>query len=311
MIPIMDAGFDPKAPDQAKWLEYQGSCIEPRWAQDANAITMDFGGVFHSTFLRWAVAINGLQIAAEKYKSREWLDTGKTFAISGIRNQPGGEGPALTYVRAWDGDFASEVHESTMSMLPAWGFCNLYACLEEFIFKLFRAYLEHNPLSICKGDEFINLRKAYKARSQSEGQLETWNVLWKQRLDAWHRKKLYDNIEKVFNNFIQQTGLLIPVAYEGEYDYSTYAKTLGGIAMIRNCFIHGATEVPESLADFCDSNAAMFFMYEKGAKFVITSHELATFEYFTDVFTQTLNLSFFELVAPGAREAHRQMLKSA
>ncbi|CAB3730760.1 hypothetical protein LMG1866_04619 [Achromobacter ruhlandii] len=311
MIPIMDVGTVQGGQFQPKWLEYQDGGIEHKWAQEANTITMDFGGVFHSIFLRWAVSVNGLQIASEKYSSPEWLESGKAFAIIGIRNRPDGSGPAQTYVRTWEGAFASKVHESSMPMLAAWGFCNLYACLEEFIFKLFRTYLEHNPLNICKGDEFSDLRKAYKARDQSEQHLENWNVLWKERLDAWHRKKLYDGIERVFNNFIQQSGLSIPVAYEGDHDYCTYAKTLGGIAMIRNCFIHGATGVSQELADFCSSNARMFFHYEKGQNFAITLHELATFEYFTDVFTQTLNLSFYELMVPGGREAHRRMLKDS
>lgn len=281
-----------------KWLEFENSKPEFQWVANANAITMDFGGVFHSIFLRWAVTINGLHVATEKYKSNEWLKSKKSFTVTGIRNSLDGSGPRLEHVRVWDGDMASKVHESSIPMLSAWAFCNMYSCLEEFIFKLFKTYLEEHPLIICRGNEFKELRKLYQNRTSSTQNNLEWKEQWEKRLDNWHRKKLYDGIANVFNNFIQQSGLKIPSGYQGNYDYNDISKTLGGISMIRNCFIHGVTEVPQELSDFCDSFHGILFKFKAGEKFELTLHELATLEFFTDIFTQALNTSFFELIHP-------------
>jgi hypothetical protein len=193
---------------------------------------------------------------------------------------------------------ASEVHSSSIPMLAAWAFCNMYSCLEEFIFKLFRVYLEAYPLTICRGEEFEHLRRMHREQNLSEAHLLSWNEVWEQRLNSWHRNKLYDNIEKVFNNFVEKTGIETPIAYHNDFAYTDVAKTLGGIALIRNCFIHGVTGVPEDLGAFCSTPQSVFFNYASGEKFEITLHDLATFEFFADSFTQTLNTSLFELAHP-------------
>lgn len=299
MIPIMSPDFEKIK--HAKWIEFQCDDPERQWVIEANTSTMDFGGVFHSIYLRWAVTINGLHVAAEKYKSESWLNSGKAFAVSGLRNKPDGSGVSRENVQIWDGNKASEVHESSVPMLSAWAFCNMYSSLEEFIFKLFRHYLNSYPLTICKGDDFRHLRQAYRAREENEENQNAWETSWEERIDSWHRKKLYDGIEKVFNNFVAQSGIDIPSSYKGDYDYSDIAKTLGGISMIRNCFIHGATEVPEELGEFCETFQSSFFDFKTGEKFEITLDDLATLEHFTDTFTQTLNTSFLEYAHPNIK----------
>lgn len=295
------------SPDYVKnkiihWIVFECQNPDQKWILDVNSTTMDFGGVFHSIFLRWAVTINGLHIAAERYKSPDWINSNQHFAITGIRNALDGSGPSEKYLQVWDGEMASKIHTSSIPMLAAWAFCNMYACLEEFIFKIFRIFLESHPLNICQGSEFRDLRAIYHNRNSSENDLRVWNEKWAERLDYWHRKKLYDGLEKVFNNFIQQSNLKIPSFYKGDYNYSDVARTLGGISMIRNCFIHGATEVPQELGDFCKEFQSILFQYKTGDKFTISINELATLEYFTDTFTQTLNNSLFELANPNVKD---------
>lgn len=282
---------------RVKWIKFPCS-QENQWICNANKITMDFGDTFESIFLRWAVTINGLHVASEKYKEKEWLSGNRFFLVQGIRNSLDGSGPELVNVRVWKPDMAAQIHETSIPMLSAWAFCNMYSCLEEFIFKIFRAYLEAYPLIICKGKEFQELRKAYHNKNQNDEMHKTWRQMWSKRLETWHRNKLYDGIEKVFNYFISETNLKIPEGYKEEYNYSDIAKTLGGIALIRNCFIHGVTTVPQELEEFCSDFRRVFFNFKAGEKFQITVHELATFEYFMDTFTQTLNTSFFELAHP-------------
>jgi hypothetical protein len=106
---------DHNAEKPVKWIDFE--CEDParQWIKEANSITMDFGGVFHSIFLRWAVAVNGLHVAADRYKSTEWIDSGKRFTVTGFRNALDGSGPSQTHVRIWDGSRASEVHSSSIT----------------------------------------------------------------------------------------------------------------------------------------------------------------------------------------------------
>ena len=295
-VPIMYPGA--LELENVKWLEFAVADEEPKWIQEVNEAVMNFGGVFHSIFLRWAVTINGLHVAADKYSDPEWKKKGMGFAVQGIRNRKDGSGPGLRNVRVWDGSMASEVHSSSIPMLAAWAFCNMYSCLEEFIFNIFKVYLNSNPLEICKGSEFKDVRRLYHERDQSNEQHSAWVEAWSERLESWHRNKLYDGLEKVFKNFISKTGLQIPSFYQGEYGYNDIAKTLGGISLIRNCFIHGVTKVPQELALFCEDFQSPFFNFTEGERFSLSIHDLATLEHFTDTFTQTLNNSLLELANP-------------
>lgn len=298
-IPIMDPGA--LELENVKWFEFTVADEGSKWVQEINEVVMEFGGVFHSIFLRWAVTINGLHVAADKYSDPEWKKRGMGFAVQGIRNRKDGSGPKLRNVRVWDGRMASKVHSSSIPMLAAWAFCNMYSCLEEFIFNMFRVYLNSKPLEICKGPEFKDIRKIYHEREQSIAQHSAWVEAWSERLESWHRKKLYDGLEKIFKNFISKTGLQIPSFYQGEYDYNDIAKTLGGISLIRNCFIHGVTKVPRELALFCEGFQSSFFNFTEGERFSLSIHDLATLEHFTDAFTQTLNNSLFELANPNIK----------
>jgi len=298
MIPIMSPEL--QGIENIKWINFEANS-DNDWCFNINELVMDFGGVFHSIFLRWAVTVNGLHVASEKYKSKKFIESGKAFAVQGIRNPKDGSSPNYTNVKVWSGEQASEVHSSSVPMLAAWAFCNMYSCLEEFVFSIFREYLNENPMTICKGPDFIEIRKIYDERNVCEENLFKWNDVWIKRLDSWHRKKIYDGLEKVFTNFILQTKLKIPSFYSGEYDYSHIAKTLRGISLIRNCFIHGVSTVPGELGDFCKGFESTFFEFETGQPFEVTLNELSTLEHFTDTFTQTLNNSLFELRHPNLK----------
>ena len=244
-IPI--AALDHIADLTIKWLELEEHSNIPKWITDSNDETIKFGGTFHSIYLRWSVAINGLHKAAEIYSSKEWLESGKLFAVTGIRNDPNGSGPKLSHVQTWDGHTAAKVHSTSAPMIAAWAFCNMYACLEEFVFRLYRIYLESYPMVICQGAEFKPLRLLFRQRENSKKDNDLWSVAWADRLEAWHRKKLYDGLGKVFAAYVDRSGLKIPVAYQKHFNYQDVAETLAGISLIRNSFIHGATKVSKEL----------------------------------------------------------------
>lgn len=285
-----------------KWIEFPCK-NEYEWVGEANKLVMEFGGIFHSVYLRWAFAINGLHVAQEHYSSNDWLNENKIFNVNGIRNSIDGSGPKQSVVYEPEKHEVAELHGSTIPMLSAWAFCNMYSCLEEFIFKLFRIFLNYHPLNVLKGSDFKHGRALYRDRGNSAEDENAWQNYWGVRLDSWHRKKLYDGIEKTVNNLTAQSNIKIPKAYEKDFNYSDVAKTLGGISLIRNCFIHGVTKVPKELEEFCSDFRGLFFSYKEGEKFAITIHELETFDFSTSTFLQTLNQSFFEMVCPEVTNA--------
>jgi hypothetical protein len=95
-VPIMAPGA--LELENIKWIEFTASNEESIWVHEINKVVMEFGGVFHSIFLRWAVTINGLHVATDKYSDPEWKNKGLGFAVQGIRNRKDGSGPELTNV---------------------------------------------------------------------------------------------------------------------------------------------------------------------------------------------------------------------
>lgn len=73
-IPIMAPGA--LELENVKWFEFTVTDEGLKWVQEINEVVMEFGGVFHSIFLRWAVTINGLHVAADKYSDPEWKKKG-------------------------------------------------------------------------------------------------------------------------------------------------------------------------------------------------------------------------------------------
>jgi hypothetical protein len=282
---------------------------EKKWMEESNKLVMDFSGVFHSIYLRWAVTINGLNVAEEKYRSKEWENPSKAFVVAGIRN--GKESPEVVYLKQWDGKTASEIHKSSIPMLAGWAFCNMYSVFEEFIFKLYKIYLEAHPLTILEGREFRDMRVLYQKKDESDANLLKWQNAWNERLEKWHRKKLYDGLEKIFNSYINLTKLEIPAIYNAPYSLEDVSKTIGGISLIRNCFIHGMANVPKELGDFCKTFQSISFNFIENEKFTINLNDLMTLEYFSFTFTQTLNNSFNELAFPIMKEiAQKKFNKS-
>jgi hypothetical protein len=298
-IPIM--ALDPKNVRMIKWIEFEAKDPNQNWIVESNVETIKFGGTFHSIYLRWNVAVNGLHKAADVYSSEQWLKSGAAFAVQGIRNDPDGSGPALTKVQLWDGKKAAEIHKTSVPMIAAWAFCNMYACLEEFVFRLYRIYLESHPMEICDRENFMPLRQMFQNRLNSEADSKAWEAAWAERLESWHRKKLYDGLGTVFAGYVQRSGLKIPGSYEGQFNYGDVAATLAGISLIRNGFIHGATKVSKELGDFCTTFRRGLFEFKEGDSFEITLHELAALEHFTDTFTFNLNTSFLERAWPELR----------
>jgi hypothetical protein len=144
-----------------------------------------------STYIRWALSINGLEVAAQKYASAAWQkDPNRRFIVTSLRNEdePGPDGRHQvipTIIAEWDGPTAAESHLKTMPMLAAFGVIDLYGNLEDFVFDIFKVFLNAHPEHLLRGDEFRNLRRLRREAEQDESKNGAWETAWQERLEKW------------------------------------------------------------------------------------------------------------------------------
>ena len=284
--------------EKYKFIIHEYKKAHHQWIKKSDELTREFAGVFHSAFLRWAVTVNGLNVAAEKYSSMDWKNANKGLTVSGIRHNESNSQYEAIILKTWDGNMAAQVSKSSIPMLAGWAFCNMYACIEEFILKLCRIYLEEHPDYLIQGQEFRELRKLYSAQKLDPTLRSKWFEKLNVRLDDWHKKIVFKGMEKIFNKYITFSKIEMPNKYKGLATYSDIGKTLGGISLIRNCFIHGVTTVPKELEEFCHDFTGLAFHFVAGSKFRIGLTDLALFECFASKLTATLNLSYCQLAYP-------------
>ena len=265
----------------------------------------EWRAVLRSTYIRWAMAINGLHVAAAKYKS-ETLP--KEFVVTSVRVDK--SGTARTEVIAkYSFQEAAEAHLKVQGMLCAHGFIDLYAGLEEIVFDFYRKYLSEKPDILMRGPEFAKLRKLRRESSSSEKAKAAWSEALNHRLDEWQRKKLYDGLDKVFLAFCQNAELQTPSGYT-ETSIQSWAKTIAGISLIRNLLIHGENTVPQVLSDFCKEPYSLGFTFEAGKPLRLSLLHIQLLEAFSDQLLTALNLSLVERASPVLRKEATKHFRS-
>lgn len=260
---------------------------EEQWIEDVTNQIGDWRAKLRSTYIRWSLAINGLHIAAKKYADPHWVNQHR-FVVESLR-------PDDSVIADWDGITASEAHRKTVPMLTAFGIIDLYANLEEVIFDLYRIYLNYHPEKILEGDNFKELRRLRRQAETDSSQAAVWENAWQERLNSWHRKKLYDGLGKVFKAFCNSAAIKAPSTYE-HTTVETWAESIETIALVRNALIHGATTVSEELATACSRPYASTFDFTEGKPLVIHLYHLQGVDLFCEQLLNALNLSLFEFV---------------
>lgn len=261
--------------------------VEPKTAKDAwiKETTEKIGewrAYFRSTYIRWALTLNGLDVAKDKYNLNKAGQAG--FSIDSLRQH------GLENIAFWDMDTAAKNHEETIPMMAAWGLTDLYSCLEEFVFEFYKIFLNHNPDSIIKGKEFINLRRLKRESVNGPECKEKWETAWKERLESW---QLYDGLNKVFLAYTNAAGIKTPSIYKLS-TVETWAETIKGISELRNCFTHGVETVTKELSDFSSKSHSMLFDFEEDKPLNIELKHLQSVECFLDQLLTAINLSLIE-----------------
>ena len=264
--------------------------IEPntasdQWIKFTSERIGDWRASFRSTYIRWALTINGLHVAEASYRSR--AAEPKAFTIDARRSN------GMEKIVAWNFSTAAENHKQTIPMIAAWGVIDLYSCLEEFVFEFYKIYLSQHPDSILKGDDFRELRKLRAQAAGQDGDKEAWKVAWDARLEQWQRKRIYDGLHKVFLAYINTSGLKTPSNYRLS-TIETWSECIKGFAALRNCFTHGVSTVTSELADFSASPVNMGFDFKLGEKLDIKLRHLQFIECFIDQLLTALNISLLE-----------------
>ena len=261
---------------------------EHRWVEVATTKIGEWRAELRSTYIRWSLAINGLEVAADKYADTSWSARNQ-FVVRGLG---GGGIEALT---VWDGKAASKTHRDTMSMLAAFGVIDLYAGLEDVVFALYRIFLNAHPEPLLEGDQYRDLRKLRKASESDHALKAEWDASWAERLDKWQRKRMYDGLADVFGAFCRQAGLKAPSTYK-HTTVETWCEVIGAVAVLRNALVHGAKTVPQVLAGFCKKPYCLTFDFVEGEPLAVHLGHLMGVQLFCEQILSAVNLSLTDLV---------------
>ncbi|HAG80994.1 MAG TPA: hypothetical protein DCL61_07440 [Cyanobacteria bacterium UBA12227] len=267
---------------------------EKQWIEDVTQQIGDWRAKLRSTYIRWALSINGLHIAAEKYADPE-LAMHHKFTVTSLRpDDDQNINPCV--IAEWDGLTASDAHRKTIPMLTAFGIIDLYANLEEVIFALYRTYLNYHPEQLLQGNEFRELRRLKREAEADSLKCNAWETAWQKRLNDWQRKKIYDGLGQVFKRFCNTAGIKTPSTYK-QTTVETWAKSIDIVSFVRNALIHGETIVSEELETLCTKTKpyACGFDFKSGEPLVIQLIHLQRVDLFCEQLLSALNISLCEL----------------
>lgn len=285
IIPVYDLRELPKIDN----VIYRTEIPELKWIEALTFKIGDWRDIFRSTYIRWALSINGLHVASEKYKEPAWKQA-KSFFVTSLRPNLKTKANERIKLVEWDGDTASDAHIQTANMLATYGIIDLYSCFEEFVFDMYRTYLYYNPGNFIIGPENRALRKLYRNK---EAEPDKWESAWNDRLDAWQRKKIYDGLDTVFLSFLNTAQLENPKSYKIT-TIETWAESLRLIAILRNALIHGEKNVPKELAEISQKGHGLGFNLQENSPLKLETLHLMAVEAFTDQLLDALNLSIIE-----------------
>lgn len=288
--PELAVPLDPNAPMPKQRLYFTITSDEPeqQWLVEATNQIPEYAAFFRSVYMRWAITINALHVARDRYAS-----LGENVGLTIGHLEVVDSRQEVRPMEIWPSPKAAENYEESIPLMAAYGLLDLYGAIEEIIFDLYETYLNHHPLDILKGNEFAALRKLYRSRDNDAAATVTWNEAWASRLEIWRRKKLYDGLHRVFKSYFERAGLRRPSWFKLS-DIDDWAKTVELIGEIRNLITHGENHVSQKLADLCTEQPQLGLRYIAGEVLEVKLHELMIVERFFADIINTLNECLLE-----------------
>lgn len=270
-------------------LIYKSDRKEAQWIVETTGRIGDWRSKSRSTYIRWALAINGLLLAEREYG--KWEEH-RQFEVKTLRIR---DGKVMQVPMArWDGRQASENHAETSRSISSYGVCDLYGCLEEIIFEAYRIYLNHNQGVLLRGAEFNDLKRLFDIAKREPTFEKEWQLRWKERIEAWQRKKAYEGIGSVFLAYCRGARIKKPSGYKLSTP-ETWARSISGIAELRNLLTHGQSTVSKTLGEFSRPPSNLGFDFKEGELIDVKLNHMMCVECFIDQLLTAINLSLIEI----------------
>ncbi len=269
--------------ESKKWIQHSMQCIH------------EWRSVFRSSYVHWALAINGLHSAAQKYSDVEWQGN-NMFYVESLR--VGGDGKARPEkIVVWSGEQAADAHYETIAMLCSSAVIDLFSTLEDFIFNMYRVFLDNHPEVLFRHKEYEHLKQFHAERSSNAGTSRKWQRVWKESLNKWQQNKSYKGLGKVFSAYTKSAGLKIP-KHTKSTTLETVSESIQGISILRNALVHNAEKVPKGLAEFSQKPHSLLFDFEEGQPLEVTLMHLQSIDLFNEQFLTFLNIALADLIHP-------------
>lgn len=250
----------------------------------------DWRAELRSTYIRWALAINAVVEAANLYEAKSEAKSEDTmFLVKTLRHT------GVATLKSMNFKEAARSHLKTQPMLVAYGFIDMYACLEETILRMFRTYWTHNPAKMLTGRDHSDARALFRESKTDDAARARWQEFWTKRLDKWQQEKIYQGLDRVFIGYINTTGLKGPSVYK-ETTPETWAQSIKQISLIRNALTHGVMSVTEEIESACNRRWLSNFTFKKGDPLTLRLDHLMAVECFCDALLTALNICMIELV---------------
>lgn len=264
---------------------------EDEWLKESMELIGKWRAIFRSIYIKWSLAINGLHIALEKYSDGDW-QAEKQFFIRSLRTEPSGKAQPVQ-IAVWNGPETVKHHAAVIPQVAGWGIIDLGSALEEFIFDLYRIFHWAHTEHLTTGPEFKVIRKLRNNSKNGPEDMAKWEAAFTARLDAWQRNAVYKPKRELFLAYCQFAGLKTPSTYKLT-TLDTWADSIDGVCILRNCLIHPNATVPKELGDFSASKFNLGYDFKEGAPLTVTLQHLQCTECFLDQLLTGINLSLVE-----------------
>lgn len=235
-----------------------------RWIYESLDFIINEIYLFTSVYMKWCMAINGLELAVEKYSDKVWQGE-YGFGIEGLRNNKEGmtESTQLVF---WEGNYVPNAHESVIPMISSWGIIDINRKMEKFIFELYSIYLKGNPDKLMNGAEYKELRRLHRKKDESQGSKEEWSERIQNRIKEWKNKRSRDNLSGVLIDYYRDTGLNNIFYEEIDGIINDTIEILKFIIELRNSLIHNDAYVSKRLATLSNHSTLIGYNLTEGDK---------------------------------------------
>jgi hypothetical protein len=285
---------DPNAPIPTSrfWFTYQSDEPAKQWIVEATNRSAEHAAFYRSVYMRWAITINALNVARDRY-----AEPGAK-ALQILHAVRGSDGPEVKPLDIWKPETSVENYSKSIPLMAAYGIQDLFGAMEEIIFDLYEIYLDAHPLEILEGPDFREQRRLYRERADGPAQEAAWATAWTERMNGWRRKRIYDGLHRVFRAFWERSGLERSSAYS-ETDIDDWCRTIEIISELRNLLVHGENLVSQRLADLVAAQPHFGMTFVAGDVLEVSLVDIMIVErFFTDMIV-LINESFMELAADG------------